>query len=285
MPFTHSSHLNPEQIFLRSNEYTILNNSTKKSSISFNLKKAVRIPLNVDCFIQLTSFKFTNAFYNVNSNNNMLYFSLNGSGETLSTIYIVEIPTANYNITSLMSFLNTELAGHIVFTYDASRFKINITSSLYTFVIRSGHNDCLKLLGLSGTTTESNDIISQNLVNLSGTQVLYITLDNLTVASNSSTNSGINNILESINIDVITGNSKSFYNSSTIKYKVVESYIDKLNVNIYDENNILVDFNNTDWYMSISLIFSYKNEYKPPPSLDINNLSIDQPIQNELEQI
>jgi hypothetical protein len=288
MTFTHNSHLNPEQVFLRSNEYSILYNGSKKSSIRFNLKNKITIPSNVDSYIQLNSFKYFNAFYNINTSNNNFYFSLAGAGEIIDTVYLITIPIGNYTITSFISYLNTQLNPDIVFVYNSSLFKIIFTSATYTFILRSGVNDCLRLIGFSNSSTESAEIVSANLVNLAGTQVLYISLPNLQIQSNSSTSSRITNILESINVDVLGGSSKSFYNSSNIKYKIVDDYISSIDVAIYDENNDLVDFNNTDWFMSISFIFSYKNEYKPPPMLGlsepINELITDETYdENEID--
>lgn len=271
MPFTHNTHVNPEQVFLRSNEYTILNNGTKKSSITFNLKNTIKIPSNVDAYIQLNSFKFINSFYNVNSRNNQFYFSLNGGAEDINTIYSILIPVGNYTITSLLAYLNTELASYIVITYDGTLFKVICTSVSYTFILRSGSNHCLKLLGFSDSTIESSTITSPNLINLAGTQVLYISSGNLYIQSNSSTRATVSNILESINVDVLGGSSKSFYNPSSVKYRITDDFVSYLDINIFDENNDLVDFNNTDWYMSISFIFSYKNDYRPPPVIDLGN--------------
>jgi hypothetical protein len=270
MPFTHNTNIAPQQIFLKSSEYSILNNGSKKSSISFELKTKIIIPRNVDCYIQLTSFNYINAFYNVNTTNNQFYFSLNGGGENINTIYNITIPIGNYTITSLLSFLNTELVNHIVLTYEPSLFKITLTSSLYTFILRSGENDCLKLFGFSGSTLETNNITSENLINLTGTRSLYIVLSNIRIQSNSSSNSSLSNILESINVDVLAGSTKSYYNASSVKYRIDEEYVNYLNVELYDsDSSSLLDFNNTDWFMTISFIFSYKNDYKPPPMIEL----------------
>jgi hypothetical protein len=268
---SHNTILNPEQIFLRSSEYTILNNGTKKSDISFNLKTLIKIPNNVDAFVQLDSFKCMNTFYNINSTNNIFYFSVNGGGYIIGTINNVVIPIGNYTISSLMTYINTQLTTYLLLTYDNSTFKITFTSP-YNFIIRSGENSCNKLLGLNNDdTVMATTLTSPNLINLAGVQVLYITLGNITILSNSSINANVGNVLESINIDVLAGSSKNYNNISNQKYKINEIFINNININIYDENNNLVDFNNSDWFMTISVIFSYKNEYKPPTTLELND--------------
>lgn len=289
MVFSHTAHLNPQQIFLKSSEYTILNNSSKKSSITFDLKTSINIPRNVDTYIQMNSFKFINSFYNINTENNIFYFSLNGGGEDIGVIYEIEIPIGNYSISALITYLNSELTPFIVLVYDSNTFKLNFTSESYTFIIRTGLNDCLRLIGFTDTSLETNDLTSTNLINLSGTQVLYISLPNIHIASNSSAASKNVNILESVNVDVLAGSSKSYYNSSSLKYRIAESNVSRIDVDIFDENGLLVDFNNTDWYMSISFIFSYKNEYRPPSNPDLiddNSISIteDYPQDDTIEE-
>ena len=138
----------------------------------------------------------------------------------------------------MVQYLNTELAGYITLQYNSSTFKLNFTSTLYTFIIRKGVNNCLKLLGFNKTTTETNNL---NSINLSRTKVLYISLSNITISSNSSKSASVYNVLDSINVDVVTGSAKSYYNGSNIKYKIVENNVSRIDSNIYDEHNVLVD--------------------------------------------
>jgi hypothetical protein len=253
--------VSPQQTLLKTSEYSILNNGSKKSSITSELKTKIIIPRNVDCFIQLTTFNFINALYNINSTNNKFYFPLNGAGVSIESIYNITIPIGNYTISTLLSYLNTELLSAIVLTYEPSLFKIKFTSDTYTFILQSGNNNCLHVLGFSDTTYESDDISSINLINLTGIRSMYISLNNIRIQSNSS----ISNILESINVDVLAGSSKSYYNNSNVKYRIDEEYVNYLNVDIYDSETLnLLDFNNTDWFLTLSFNYSYKTDYKAP---------------------
>ena len=60
----------------------------------------------------------------------------------------------------------------------------------------------------------------------------------------------------------MAGVSQSFLSSLNTKYRILDNSISKIDIEIYDENNTLVDFNNADWYLSISFIFAYKMEYR-----------------------
>ena len=90
---SHNTTIFPQQIFIKSNDYTILKNDKMKSDITFELKNFINIPNNVDAYIQLNSFKFMNAFYNINSTNNKFYYSISPNISTILnfTIYQAEI--------------------------------------------------------------------------------------------------------------------------------------------------------------------------------------------------
>ena len=167
----HNTQLNPQQIFLKSNE-GISNNSTKKSSISFELKNHITIPTNIDAYIQLNSYKFVNSFYNINTTNNIFYYSTSTIG--IGIINNISIDIGNYNITTLIDFLNTSLTGIMSFTYNQSTFKIKIIVNSGTMIIRNGVNNCLKVLGFNNVDTiETNELTSPNLINLTGSNIIF----------------------------------------------------------------------------------------------------------------
>ena len=265
----HNTTIDPQQIFLKSNEYTTLHNGSFKSDVSFELKNNIQIPNNVDAYLQLNSFKFTNAFYNINTGNNIFYYSLSSN---INATLTIQIPIGQYTISNLISTLNTSLNSNIVLTYSNTTFKITFTSSAYTFIIRSGSNNCLNVLGFSSATSQSNNTKSTKLINLSGVQVIYLSLSNIKLSSNASKSSTTNNILESINVDSMIGNTQSFYNMTNTRYKISDNYLNFIDVKLYDEYNRLLDFNNVDWYLNISVIFLYKMQYIAPQLLDLNNV-------------
>ncbi len=275
---SHNTTIFPQQIFIKSNDYTILKNDKMKSDITFELKNFIHIPNNVDAYIQLNSFKFMNAFYNINSTNNKFYYSISPN---ITTILSFTIPSGNYNITTFLDFMNTTLAGAITLAYNSTLFKINFQSS-NSFILRKGINDCMGVIGFDSTTTASTNINSTNLINLLGVQVLYLCIDNLNLTSNSSKNSTVSNVLESVNVDVLIGSSQSYYNTTNTKYKINNSNINYLDIKIYGSDGKLVDFNNTDWYLGISFIFAYKMEYKPPTFLDLNSNGIDDRLETNI---
>ena len=247
-----------------------------KSDISFDLRSKIIIPPNVNCYVQLNTFRFVNSIYNVNTSNNKFYYSVHHSG--IYENITVTIPVGNYSIISILQYLNTATAiHHMDWTYLDTLFKVNITSSgSHTIHLNNGPNNCYRLLGFVNfdTVTYVTSITSDSIINLGGTQLLYISLENVNLSSNSSKQNTNINILESITVDVLIGSSQSFSNTNNSKFKVNENFINSINVRIFDEYGYLVDFNNVDWFLSIGVIFSYENEYIAPQTLDLNNNGI-----------
>lgn len=267
MVFTHDTTIDPKQIILKSSQGNKRNGS-KNSSISFELNETIVVPNNVDCFLQLQSFKFVNSFYNVNSTNNTFYYSRD-TGSGLGDIYGINIPIGNYDINAFVDYLNTQLSGTITISSSMQTFKLTFTST-NTFILRNGLNNCLKLMGFDlEDTTPATTLHSINLFNLSGVQMLYIAIPSLNISAVTSKNGELNNVIQDINIESITGASQSFKNTTLSRYKVTNTLISNIVIDIFDEDNNLVDFNNTQYFLNLSLIFSYKMEYKPDSTLDL----------------
>lgn len=275
--------LPPTTIFLQSNSATTLLNGTMKSNISYDLTKKIVIPPNVRCYISLNTFRFVNAMYNINLNNNKFYYRVRHN--TSIQDRTVTLPSGNYSIVSILQYLNTACAvDHMDFTYVDTTFKVLITvGSSREIHLVNGPNNCFKVLGFVNydTTTYVTSLLSDSVINLSGTSILYISLDNISISSNGCRASQLVNVIESITMDVLIGSSQSFNNTTNQKFLVNENFINNIQVKIYDENNYLVDLNNTDYYLSLGLMFAYENDYKAPITLDLNNNG----IPDDLEQI
>lgn len=261
----HNTTLQPEQIFLKSNDYTALFNGSHKSYISFQLKTPIIIPNNIDAYIQLTNFKFTNAFYNVDSTNNVFYYHKD-------TDKSFTISAGNYKITNLIDYINSALSSDgITATYNSTTFKITFSCAT-NFYLMVGTNNCLSIIGFTAQTTSNTSTTSDKLIDLSGVKVLYFTFENIGINSNGSNESIINNIMEAINVDVLIGSNQSFTNPSNNKYRLSETTINQINVCIYDQNNNLLNFNDTDWFATLAIIYAYKMEYRQgsQPLIDMN---------------
>lgn len=256
-------------IFLRSSEYTQSINNLK-SNLIFELNQSINKYNDMDFVISLESFHFTNSFYTINDNNRYLYYSFYQIGTPYT---MITLNNGNYDIDSLTTYLNSAMTG-FVFTYNSMLMKFTVTNdNPFRFVNPVPNvNNAYEMIGFDdyGTTTLLNTITSPYVVNLMTTQILHICIPNLNFTSIGLKNKQRRHILGSIHIDTIGGESQSFNNPSNFKYKINDNVISFLNVVIYDQDFNIVDFNNIDWFLQLSVQIVYKPELKIPKYLDDN---------------
>ena len=226
----------------------------------------------------------------VNQYNNIFYFGLSPSYTEAS----IAIPSGNYSITRLVSWMNSYVGNNFAFEYDETYMKIIITNSTDEFKIFSSSNNILKVLGFTPQTHTSTSLTltSDKVINLLGSQILYLTTPGLSYVSYGVKGATQNNILMTIPITAIQGDSQTVH--SSYRHKLNETVINFININIRDDNDNEVDFNNIDWYLSLNFIFSYKKQYIPPATLNdfiqkqtitqVNNDEADGEVENQENQ-
>ena len=84
-----------------------------------------------DIFVSVQTAQIPGTFYNVDSINNLLVYSVNG-GTNINLI----IPSANYNVNTLMSYLQTVMTGFTI-TYNTSTNKYTFTHITNVFTFKS----------------------------------------------------------------------------------------------------------------------------------------------------
>lgn len=263
MSILHDTTITPLYICLKSSDYTTLNNQYG-SSITFELYRPISIENNVDVWLQVESFKFTNSIYNVNIYNNIFYYGLAGSSYSVQSY---TIPRGNYNITNLLTALNSIGSG-FTFVYSETSMNITITNT-QNFKLFPNTYNILKVIGFSDViqTSASNSLQSNQMINLIGPQMLYLSVPNISVNSYSIKNSRSNNksVISSVPISAIQGDTQIY--SSTIRHSINDKIITHLQVRITDEEDNEVNFNGVPWFLNLSFIFSYKKQYIKPTYL------------------
>ena len=106
--------LQPINVFLRSSAYTTMEN---KSNLIFELNTPVQSYPNMDILVSLDSFQFTNSFYTINENNRYFYYSYDAG----FTFFVFTLTLGNYDIDTLLSYMNTLMNGflplHIIYLH------------------------------------------------------------------------------------------------------------------------------------------------------------------------
>ncbi len=266
---SHDSFLAPKYIILDSNQGTALN-GTKLSKIRYYLKEEISINRNIDMFVQLLGFKFNNSFYNVDENNNVFYYGLASGGYSVQSI---TLPVKNYSIDALISYLNTLAFDNFSFVYDENTYKITITNT-EEFQLFNLQNNCLSKVGFTSATHSStaNNLVSDSIINLQGLQILKIYTN---LSSNVITERNVafqGNLLEVVPITVNAGQSENFV--GRYSHKIDEKSITYLDIDIKNEDNKYVHFNNIRYFLHLSIFFSYKKNFIGDDTLDDNLLGI-----------
>jgi hypothetical protein len=269
---------------LRSREYTQRLNGDDNSDILFQLSQPIIVPSNVDIYVTLNVFRFINGMYNVPNSSHIFYWRSYKNG--VWDVYQYAVPIGNWNIDDLIIELNNNV-DDFIFTYDPKTFRVTITAhqgSHTQYEIQPFANNILARIGFDENTLISlvptQSITSPNLIDLLGTQNLYINIDDLQLGSNSTLGFGNNNVLDHIAVIVPQGTGQT-YSSNGLALKCGVKKITQMRVQLFTGEGKLAELNNTEWYLSLLFNFKYENEFKAPKyftdvtgdgKIDINDL-------------
>jgi hypothetical protein len=190
----------------------------------------------------------------INSTNNRLVIS----GPAITTKTII-ISNGNYNANTLITELTTKITAsglNMEITINKSNGILTFTSTGFVNFYFGSTSTILDVLG-----TDSSKIASSNIytcsypLNLFGVKKLLIRSERLAIQAVSSVDYASTNVLVTIPVDVppfsmISYNSQSESNKNLLNIRS----INQIDIQIYDENDNLIDFNNLDW--TISLVIS-----------------------------
>jgi hypothetical protein len=231
-------------------------NGTALSSVEFPFKGVLTDDENIiSANICIMNAQLAVAWYIVNDSNNE--FRYNGN--------LVTIPNGNYNgnsfITILKSLMNaiasvtdiilSSSTGELTFTFATSRsleFPTTLSSS-------SNLNFSYLIFGaVAGTTYSGTSITLPFPLNLLGINRLAIRSSRLLISSFNAFDMGKGINLATVPVDQPPWGLINYSNQTDLNKSVLEvKYIDMIDIQICDENNVLVDFNGINWTMTLVL--------------------------------
>ena len=239
-------------------KYGIQQNGTYKSNLLFNFKNLLSDEQHMlKSEIIVLNAQIPVSFYVVNEYNNVL--TISGPGILTTSI---TCDTGNYNANTLITELKSQFTNAgILF----SNIKINKNSGKLVFTATSATNYSFSgsMLDIIGTTTSiissSNTYRCIYPLNLLGVQKLSIKSERLAVQTASSVDYSFSNTLVTIPVDVspfsmISYTSQSDANKNLLNIRTVN----EIDIQIYDENNNLVNFNNLDWNITLIITSEIK---------------------------
>jgi RNase P protein component len=229
-------------------------NGTKLSNVVFPFIGILRKEENIKhVFVSILNAQFPVSFYVINSLNNQLKVMDNSS-----VTYTINLTTGNYTANTLIQEIILRFS-QISFPY-LPGIDFNKSNGKYTFIfpqnitILSSQSSIKDILGLGNSNLTGSTITCPYPLNLLGAKLLNITSSALSVSSFSSVSSSNMNILASIPVDAAFFNMVSYVNQSDMqKYELTTDYINSIDLQILDEAGNFIDFNNTNWSVTLGI--------------------------------
>lgn len=258
----------------------ILNNSTFLSNVFFNYTGILKDEEDiVEKYISIQNAQIPFSFYNINVYNNILKIQI------IATQYTLTLTKGNYNATSLITEITTQLANNsitdITITISPITGILTFTKSTSSFSIISSGSTIYNVLGFvpgSNYNSVTQKIVAPYPLNLLGTLRLRICSFELATTN-------LDYTLITLPIEVGNFGLIQYTNISNIKSKLTNSSVDGFDILIIDDNNNPINFNNINWTMTLLLtIIRKKQNTSDLKFYDIVNPQFDQiPVSEEIE--
>ena len=271
--------LSAKQIYLDSKDATFKEDDN--SRCLFYFKESLNPPDNVDIICSVVNFTCPISFYVVNSTNDRLDFG------TASSTGSYQIAHGNYTATELASLLQTNLTIVSTVSYNkiTNKFVFNALVPTPSFYFAST-STCLNLLGFSlGTTHYSSNffgghqLLSDNVINLSGPNSIYIHSNLLTYSLDSRTGA-LSNILARVPIDTDRNGILQYSPEMPFKTILRNKTIDYIAIKLEDDEERSIDFNGLHWAITLQIDYRYQKETKAMSNL----LKVDETLQDNSEE-
>ena len=198
------SHRGSISLFLQSDKATTSISDSRKI---FILDEIIETDPHINLLIGLTSFEMPYSFYNINQYNNT--FEISANGNTISFTLV----SKNYTAIQLASQITSELAvasrvtalGQTitcVFNEQETKFLFNSTANSTQYEITT-NTTMSKELGFNLPASSSQItglLLSDNIINLSGTPSIYFRINNLGIRNRDSRGK-VDGTIQKINVN------------------------------------------------------------------------------------
>lgn len=249
----------PVQIYLSSNDATQQLNGTMKSDMTFLFKSPIVPPPTHYMTLRLVNTYIPISFTIINGSNDQ--FELGGNSYT--------IPHGNYTAVELGTLLMT------MTTYDDPTFTVEFSQNTGKYTFSSAVSSkftiggtCLRILGLpEASSAVDYELTSVYPVDLTGQNIVYVDVKNLTTFNLSSSTKSRTSIIGSILVNVPHGSVLYYEDTSNTRFTVQEDSISFLHIRLYGEDMAtLLDLNDFNWALTLEVGFVEKSVQPTIPS-------------------
>jgi len=231
-------------------------NGTFLSSVVFGFTGLLQDESNIiNTFITVSNAQIPVSFYTITSTNNTIKYTQLGADASFN------IPIGNYNSTSLISALKVGFGANLI-TLLINKLNGKLSFLFNTNTIILSTSSIKDVLGFENNVDCFANLTSilQFPLNLLGVKKISVKSDRLAITSYSSVNFSTSNTLTTIPVDQPAFNMISYVNQSDLNTNILQAKtLNIIDISLVDENNNLLDFNNCDWSMTLSLSI-HRNE-------------------------
>ena len=228
-------------------KYSISFNNNLTSDCNFFLNNRLEIPNQHYLFVSVVHANIPYSFYNINSNNNFLSYTIN------SITYTLTITKGNYNALNLVNFINSNLQTGFTCSYNSITNKITFLHTTYEFQLNS-ISSILSVLGISSSNLiSSNKTLTSDLcLNLQSCQTINI-LSNLNVGNLCLCELNTSNILCSIPVSQQPFSNIIYVNQNNFRNNLYSNVLNFIKLKLVDEHFRPIDLNGLHWSCSLEI--------------------------------
>ena len=227
----------------------IKNNGTYNSDVVFKFPGLVKPEQHISSVqFQLVDVVLPVSFYNINYTNNTLSYQIS------SVNYTITATPGNYNFNSLASqMISKFLANGHTFTITINKQTgiIFLATPATNFILQVSSMFSVLGLLLSNHTSSSFSLTADYPLNLLGITKIKIQSVNLNTYNVDSSNNGNSNNIGLIPVDQPSFGLIVYENKSSSKFLLRDNRVDEIDLQLLDQNNNLINFNNLDWSLTI----------------------------------
>jgi len=251
-------------------------NGTYLSSIKFNFSGLLQDDIYlIRTYITVLNAQFPVSFYIIDDTNNILNYVDNGVNK------IVELVPANYNGNQIVEAFNGVFSGNGT---PITTILNSYTGILYFFITGGieitflASSTVKKILGFETEMTSTTLIKMPYQLNLLGKKKIFINSNNLRNSAFTSKSLSSVQTIATIPVDQPPYSMISYTSVSELEKNILfNRSLDVLDIQIVDEENKYINFQNIDWSITLCLTIE-KND---PVKLDYGLSNLPLPIENK----
>jgi hypothetical protein len=240
---------------------TRLFNISSSNAVNGSFKSQVNVQLpNLDfhdfhvqkVYLSVSHCEVPNSFYVVNYTNNQIVID--------GITYVINI--GNYNVNSFTTALQSILPTGYILTYSSitNKFTLSYTSN-FTINASSPNSTINKIVGLDiyNITSTLNTLTFPHLINFLPMQRINFK-SNFFKMNNYNSSDGSSDVFLCLQNNSGQLSMINYVNVSNDEYLIQDRNISNFQINVTDDYNNLINFNNIDWTLSFKIIVEYIDE-------------------------